>query len=59
MKDTLYVVLIILGYTTSLIVFLFSFKEISLTSALIYNLIAGVFIFILLSFIEWFNNNKK
>ena len=59
MKESFYSVIIIIAYSTSLLVFLFSFDEMSLSKALIYNMLGGGIVLVILFFIERLKNNKK
>ena len=58
MKDALYSSLIVVAYSTAMIVFLSSFEEMSLIMALNYNILGGVLIFSILTFIEYIRKRK-
>jgi len=53
MKDALYFAIILTGYGTGLLVFVSSFDKMSITTALNYNLIGGVIVFLFLSLVNF------
>lgn len=59
MKDALFLALILVGYSTGLVVFLSSFENLKLRDALNYNLLGGLIVFILLSAVYYWRNRKK
>ena len=58
MKDALYSSLIVVAYSTAMIVFLSYFEEMSLIMALNYNILGGILIFSMLTFIEYIRKRK-
>jgi len=53
MKDALYFAIILTSYGAGLLVFVSSFDMVSITTALNYNLIGGVIVFLFLSLVNF------